>query len=95
MSDRFPRRPTHPDFWVLSRIIIDQDNRAEGHAVPFEELISQVVDAQSVIYMASQRAMRARMLLTSGPIERRLTSLWLDAFMAGAAFQKAKDERKK
>lgn len=92
MPDQYPGRPTHPDFWVLSQVIRDQDKRAEGHAVPFEELISQVVDVHSVVYMASQRAMRARHLLSTGPIEARLMSLWLDAFMAGVAFAEKKNE---
>jgi len=75
---------------MLSRIIIDQDNRATSHADSFEELIAEVADVPSLAYMASQRAMRARILLTSGPIEARLASLWIDAFIAGAKFAKEK-----
>jgi hypothetical protein len=73
----------------MSQIIIDQDDRATSHADSFEDLIAEVADVPSLAYMASQRAMRARMLLT-GPIEVRLASLWIDAFIAGAKFAQAK-----
>lgn len=79
----------------MSRIIIDQDNRATSHAASntFESLIAEVADVPSVTYMASQRAKRARMLLTHGSIEARLAALWIDAFIAGAKFQHLKERR--
>lgn len=95
MTDpNYPERPNHPDFWVLSRIIIDQDKRAEGHAVPFEEMIARVVDVKSVTYMASQRALRAAgAVVPSRYTLARLQAVWLDAFLAGAAYQAEKDRR--
>lgn len=90
MSGQYPGRPNHPDFWAMSRIIIDQDRRAESHAASFEDLIAEAADVPSVAYMASQRAMRARRDLTSGPIEIRLASVWVDGFVAGVAFGRKK-----
>lgn len=89
MSDQFPERPDHPDFWMMSQIITDQDNRATSHADSFESLIAEVVDVQSLIYMASQRALRAR-ILTTGSFEEKMISMWIDAFVAGVEFAKTK-----
>lgn len=92
-GSNYPERPNHPDFWVLSRIIIDQDKRAEG-PMPLEDMVAQVADVRSVSYMASQRALRA-----AGPIvatryaHARLQAVWMDAFLAGATFQAEKDSR--
>lgn len=77
---------------MLSRIIIDQDKRAESHDLPFQDMIAAVVDVPSVMYMASQRALRA-----AGPIVAsrytiaRLQAVWLDGFLAGAKYQAETD----
>jgi hypothetical protein len=90
----FPNRPDEPDFWLLSRLIIDQDARAENDTIPFEDRIAEVVSPKSLTYMASQRALRAQELLKGrGRTDAHtgLTALWVDAFMAGAAYQAAKN----
>ena len=83
----------------MSQILNDQDARATRQAGSidshsFENLIAKVADVHSLIYMASQRARRARVMLTEGPIDVRLTSLWIDAFLAGVAFEREKHSKK-
>lgn len=82
-------RPDHPDFWLLSRLIIDQDNVAEG-ATPPEDQFGRVVDPESITYMAHQRALRAAGMLGLPAVHTSaLMAVWLDAFMLGAAYQAA------
>jgi hypothetical protein len=94
MTDPFPQRPDHPDFWMLSRIVIDLDKRAEAPDMPFADMIAAVVDIRSVMYMASQRALRA-----AGPVvptrfhHGKLQAAWVDGFMTGARYQAEKDRQ--
>lgn len=59
MTDpRFPNRPDHPDFWLMSQALIDADKVADaGQEIP--DIIGQVVDPDSLRYVAEQRALRA------------------------------------
>lgn len=83
------KRPDHPDFWTLSRLVIDQDNVAEG-ATPAEDQFGRIVDPESITYMAHQRALRARGMLGLPAVDTSaLMAVWLDAFMLGAAYQGA------
>ena len=89
----FPGRPDHPDFWVLSQVIIDQDSRSDNQTIPFGDRIAQVVDPDSLVYMAKQRALRILGPNASRGQLARLASVWLDAFMAGAAYQVEKTKQ--
>lgn len=90
----FFNRPDHPDFWRLSRLVRkhDEDDAA------FEAVVGAVVDLDSALYMADQRALRSMAMLptfdAATPAQRRalLGALYLDAFMLGAAFAKDKAE---
>jgi hypothetical protein len=79
---------------MLSRIVIDLDKRAEAPDMPFEDMIAAVVDVRSVMYVASQRALRA-----AGPVvpsrftQAKLQATWLDGFFAGAKYQAEKDRQ--
>jgi hypothetical protein len=78
---------------MLSEVIIDQDSRADNKTIPFEDRLSQVVDPESLIYMAKQRALRVLGPTASSGQMARIASVWLDAFMAGAAFQTKKAQQ--
>lgn len=78
----FPGRPSHSDFWKLSSIILRHDGKAseENGAVP--AIAAEVpIDLDALIYMATQRALRMGL----GP---NGAAIWIDAFLAGAAFGK-------
>jgi hypothetical protein len=97
MTDpRFPNRPNHPDFWLMSQAIVDTDAQSEtGQAAP--DIMGRLVDVESLTYVAEQRALRAAPRLETGGLVFRnpqnmsiLAGLWIDAFVAGARFQHLK-----
>ena len=93
MTDpRFPNRPNHPDFWRMSEIVIEMDRRTEAHPDKFEEIVGEIVDLDSLIYMATQRSLRAATLGRATPTSIMVhgTALWIDAFTVGYKFAKAK-----
>lgn len=88
-------RPEHDDFWLLAKLIIDQDKSAEASGDVID-IIGRIVDPESIRYMAAQRALRAAPEgAVKGPeLEHTmmvLMAVWLDAFVLGAAYQAAKD----
>lgn len=86
----FPGRPDHPDFWLLAEVVTNQDNKSENVSTK-EEQLGQVADPDSLLYVAQQRALRALGPKASTGQLARMAAVWLDAFMAGAAFQAKKD----
>ncbi|MGE5512360.1 MAG: hypothetical protein ACM31O_14025 [Bacteroidota bacterium] len=102
MSDPFAhRRPKHPDFDLLSQIIRDVDAQAVtkgGGGNAIIAIMSPHVDINTISYVATQRALRALDISTRKemtemmPVICRLAAVYLDAFMAGVKFAKAKTE---
>jgi hypothetical protein len=87
MTDAFdphPGRPDHPDFWKLSDVILQQDGKTEDEDFDLAAWVSEVCDLDVVFYMAMQRGLRM------GVPPGVAFPLWLDAFMAGAAYAKKK-----
>ena len=86
-------RPDHDDFWLMAEVVQDMDAAAdEGN---FDRIIRPVVDMESLAYVAEQRAMRVVGPLASQEVYVKLQAAWLDAFIAGALYQKRKMERGK
>lgn len=86
----YPNRPTHPDFWRLRDIVVGLDIRADNED-DTDDIIGKVIDFNSLAYMAGQRVLRL-VAATRGQLDAdALAALWLDAFIAGAAFQADKD----
>lgn len=93
MTD-FPNRPDTPDFWRLAAVVQDFDS-ATDDGTAFDRLVSPIIDTESLIYVAQQRALRASManpLTGRRPIidEVKLAAVWIDAFVAGAMYAKRK-----
>lgn len=89
-SELAARRPKHPDFWRLSKVVREHDDRAIDEGLP--ALTAELADLDSVSYMADQRVLRVEMLVTGTlpPAMRdAMQSLYLDAFYAGVGFQRA------
>lgn len=76
----FPDRPKHPDFDLLSKVIIGLDKFADA-GEGFDEIMVDAVDSDSLLYMATQRIHRA-MMSTASPGEI-VMALYLDAFALG------------
>lgn len=86
---RFPKRPTHPDFWRMSEVVLQNDGKSDEGNESLEQIVKDTVDPESLAYFAMQRAGKA--CQNSGLPEALvpvLGSVWMDAFMAGAHFQK-------
>lgn len=64
---RFPDRPSHPDFWALSDIILSMDGGAgEGGETFFERSMSEAIDLDSLQYMAKNRGIRMVSMILGG-----------------------------
>jgi hypothetical protein len=91
-GDLFPDRPDHPDFWRLSESVLKQDGKFSEGNEPFETVMAQMVDVESIVYMADQRA---DFLLdkTGAPktlmLKGLLMSMYLDGFTTGVGFTQA------
>jgi hypothetical protein len=91
---KFPQRPSHPDFWILARIVADRDMQADLEQ-PLEEIAQSAgVDMEALLYVAGQRALRAAGPGATRTIKARYTAVWMDAFLAGSQFAKEKTDGK-
>lgn len=84
---RFPDRPTHPHFWKLSAAANKHDGEVAEGGRPVEDVIADVIDPDSLLYMLQQRCM---MLLRANGLPEQLYPLFqgiaVDAFLLGHAF---------
>lgn len=92
-GDQFPGRPNHADFWRMSESVLKQDAKfSESNGDSFETVMAQIVDVESVIYMAEQRS-EFLIAKTGVPhsqvLKGLLMSVYLDAFTTGVNFQQA------
>lgn len=92
---RRQHRPEHPDFWRIVEIMLANDGRMDAASPAAKEQVwkdttSDVVDTESVTYMATQRAIRALGAPTPTTIRQHsaVAALWIDGFIAGAHFER-------
>lgn len=81
----FPNRPQHQDFANLAMLMTALDDRAD--APEGEKIITEVIDGETLVYAAQQRAGRAQVFGVSG------AALWMDAFVTGARWQEQKQRQ--
>lgn len=93
----WPDRPDHPDFWLISQGLIEQDAQAE-QGQHMDEMVQRYVDLPSLHYAATQRAgmmahiaSKGRLVVSAQQLEVAIGAAWLDAFVQGARFQALKD----
>lgn len=87
------KRPDHPDFWLLSEIVIDQDTASFNETILFDDMVGQIVDTKSLAYLADQRALRILGPAATNRERAKIAAVFMDAFMVGAKFQTKKNER--
>lgn len=107
MSDpRFPNRPDHDDFWLISQALIgkivrlaqkaDSGYFGRGPRAALTTIISRIVDMASLEYAASQRVLR---MMGQFHLDDQMRSvgagLWIDGFIAGAEYQRLKAKENK
>lgn len=93
---RFPDRPTHPDFIILSEAVQAIDKKADS-GVEVHNIVSGDVDVDSLTYLAQNRAGMALQSLRGVDITAdRLASIIggaiIDGFKLGVEFQKVKSK---
>src|SRR5215467_11149041 len=85
---RFPNRPTHPDFAVLSDAIQEIDGSADdGQTV--DEILGDVVDVESLMYIVMQQAERAAP--SSIGARTKIGGAMLAGFALGVRFAQQKE----
>lgn len=90
-----PDRPQHPDFMKLSAIVLEHDGPTTDPTTmenfSMEETIEQVINNESLTYMAMGRA-KIFMVEVGLPMDMRvlsaLASAWVDAFLVGNEWQR-------
>jgi hypothetical protein len=101
---RFPDRPTHPDFWALSEVILSLDGLiAETPDDKLEEAFTErynsYLDLDSVTYMAEQRVARAVQHLgleineNTLPLLSTMAALYVEATLVGRASGTKKESK--
>lgn len=85
---RFPNRPTHPDYWRIAEVAMQQDGKAEEGKQSVPQILEGVVDHESATYAATNRALimcqKTGLPEALAPV---LAAVWLDAFSVGVRFQ--------
>ncbi len=93
-DEQFPDRPQHQDFWDMSEIVLFLDGEiTEGHRHA-EDVISEMVDFDSTIYMLKQRLRR----MWGEGYEPGLTSTaaaWMDGFIIGMKLGQKKERKER
>lgn len=103
MSNPIPPRPEHPDMEVIASIMSTYDMRMDvadddAKEEVWLELVGQIVDRESLIYAAMQRAYRATGAQTVADVQMmmpqiaRLSSAWLEGFVVGAMVERQRRE---
>jgi hypothetical protein len=96
---RFPNRPDHPDFWLMSEVLVAQDTQADQGVQSFDDMVNRYVDLKSLRYVAEQQAgmfiqqRGARKLVYgSREVEVMIEAAFLAAFVHGVRFQIRKQQ---
>lgn len=81
----FPDRPDHPDFRELSHVVQAVDTKAEASSDdPGGSVLAFTgMDENSLLYMAEQRAKRAKEKLPNVGDVGSATFIWVDGFTMG------------
>jgi hypothetical protein len=102
-EDMFPRPPGAPDdptFWGLSELILKYDGRMQEtpehvRDEVFEQAVAESgVNAETVAYMAYQRAIRALNYSDAMTIRlnrdkvAKLAAMWMEAFLIGTQYER-------
>lgn len=84
-----PGRPQHPDMMVLIDLMVQLDGQATEGGRDAGDIAGEVVDAESLSYLAIMRVQRAQQL-TNHKVDMRteitMAALYLEAFVMGARF---------
>lgn len=93
MTDpRFPNRPTHADFQVMSRVLVEIDKEADAGGT-FENMAARYVDVPSLDYAAEQQTgmmlnrLGRKHVYSQREVAQMVQSAFLSAFVHGIRFE--------
>lgn len=89
---RFPDRPQHEDFYLLSEIVQEHDQQAEVTSADVFKIAG--VDQESAIYTITQRLglfTEKRGIRLNREAALAGMGMWLDGFAAGVAFNQRRN----
>lgn len=94
---RFPDRPDHPDFWKLSEIVLQLDGRSNDEAFSVEGTASEVVDLESLTYMAIQRIAQLHDALEETGHRTHpsslMTTCWFEGVIVGVMLERRRNSQ--
>jgi hypothetical protein len=82
-------RPEHPDFWLLSSVLLRLDGAMEAGDTTFEEVTSRAINIDAALYVAIERVARACDLIglpvneKTLPIINGMVALYMEALIVG------------
>lgn len=89
----FPYRPDSPDFWELSAAVLRYDGMIEAAPADlrqdvWEGAVAQQIDVDAIVYLSTQRALRAIQGLglsrdNAITISSRMSALYVEGFLVG------------
>lgn len=89
----FPDRPQSLDYWRMVEVINRLDGESAEGGRGSADVTAEYADPEAVMYMGLQRAMRMEQA-TGGAIPAHVVAaLWMDGFVAGAAYGAAGGHR--
>lgn len=93
----FPGRPQHPDFAVLSDVVLQHEGNQEDAGFEMGAYIGRFIDEPSLVYMAKQRAARFLALHGKDPTRNAqlvsmIAAAYLDGFITGNLYHERKTE---
>lgn len=80
-------RPQHPDMTLLIDLVLQLDGQATEGGADADKIVGEVVDVESLLYLASQRLLRAgrvaRAAPFGGPQRVAVLALYMEAVVLG------------
>lgn len=84
------QQPNHPDFWLMSEIVLDLDAAADD-GLPIERITGKRLDLESIAYMARNRALRGQQL--GLPAQAATPTAWFEGFIVGTMYAHRKTQQ--
>lgn len=83
-----PSRPATIEFERMARIVRELDDLSESEPQAISQVLDDLTDEASVMYLAEQRLMRLESVLPAlTPLVRQaLVATWLEGFSVGARY---------
>lgn len=97
---RFPDRPDHRDFDLLSEVLVEQDKAMDEGTETFMDSVNRRIDLDSLDYAAFQQAGmmlqadgKGKMIYSANEVRHKLQACFMAAFVFGVDFEQRRAAR--